>query len=90
MSVILGQQIERASLLIQLIDDFQAVQRQPGGDDLNHIGLFGEEFGQAASADDLHGRAKRDAEAGDEALDQADVAKQQTGLHGVNRVLANG
>jgi hypothetical protein len=78
-----------AVLPIQFPDETQAVEREPRRDDLNNVGLFGDDLGQAACGDDFHVVAKFHPEAGDHAFDHADVTEEQTRLHGVDSVAAN-
>src|SRR5580658_595416 len=60
----------------------QALERQVGVDLLDHHGALGEQRRQAAGADDLHRAAVFGADAGDQALDHADIAPVDAGLHG--------
>lgn len=77
------------ALTIHFPNETQTVEGEPRRDDLDDVGFFGDDLREAARGDNLHVLAEFGAEAGDHALDHADVTEQQTRLHGVDGVAAN-
>jgi hypothetical protein len=76
-------------LTVEFPNETQAVEREPRRDDLDDVGLFGDDLSEAACGDDPHVFAEFLAEAGDHAFHHADVPEEQTRLHGVDGVAAN-
>lgn len=67
----------KRGLLIEFPDNTQTVQRKPGRDDIDHVSLLGDDFGESARGDDLHIASQLGSEAGHHALDHAHIPEQQ-------------
>jgi hypothetical protein len=63
-------------LLIEFPNDAQAVQRKPGRDDVDHVSLFSDDFGQPACSDDFHVASQLGPKSCYHTLDHAHVPKQ--------------
>ena len=72
--------------MVEVPKDAQPIQRQPGSSDLNGGGLLCDDLRQSPGGDDLHIGTQFGAEALDHALDHADIAEEQAGLHGMGGI----
>ena len=61
--------------MIEIPEDVQAIEREPGGDDLNDIGFLCHNFRQPAGGNDFHAGSQFLAKTFDHALDHAHVPK---------------
>src|SRR5215211_2583176 len=72
--------------MIQIPENPQALEREPRRNDLDHVRFLSNDRGKPTCGNHLHIIAQLLAEALYHALDHADIAKQQTRLHRMDRV----
>ena len=62
--------------MVQLPDHPQAIQRKPGGDKINDLGLVRDDLGESSGGDDLHIASQLRPEPGNHTLDHAHISVQ--------------
>src|SRR5215216_740653 len=75
--------------MIEIPEDSQAFEREPGRDNLDYIGFLRDYCSKPARCDDLHLRTKLFAETFHHSFHHAHITEQQTRLHGMDCVAAD-